>query len=284
LLVGDAFMKLIHLSDTHIVPHGNTLYGLDPRARFAAAIDDINANHADAALCVITGDLAHWGEREAYNTLANIAERLGPPTVLLIGNHDDRDAFRTCFPGALRDRNGFVQGIRVTEAATLVFLDTHDGTTHAGRYCAERQAWLQETLSSIEGDIILFMHHPPLEIGISSMDPICLADRAEFANTIRPHASRIRHIFMGHVHRTISGHWMGIPYTIVRGTNHQVAPEFGPRGEDIIGSHEPPTYAVALIGTDSIAVHICEYLDRSPRFPLRAQEVHDRTYPLTFRL
>jgi 3',5'-cyclic-AMP phosphodiesterase len=104
--------------------------------------------------------------------------------------------------------------------------------------------------------------------------------RREF---ITLHARRIRYIFMGHVHRTISGHWLGIPYTIVRGTNHQVAPDFTRRGGDIIGSHEPPIYAVALLEKDCIVVHVCEYLDHSPRFPLRAHEIDSGTYPLTLR-
>jgi len=36
-------MKLIHITDTHLVGPGLRLYGLDPSARLNAAIADINA-------------------------------------------------------------------------------------------------------------------------------------------------------------------------------------------------------------------------------------------------
>ncbi len=37
-------MKLIQITDTHLVPPGERLYGLDPRARLEACIADVNAS------------------------------------------------------------------------------------------------------------------------------------------------------------------------------------------------------------------------------------------------
>ncbi len=55
-------MKLIHITDTHFVARGLKLYGLDPHARLAAAVADVNALHRDAELAIVTGDVTHWGE------------------------------------------------------------------------------------------------------------------------------------------------------------------------------------------------------------------------------
>ena len=38
-------MKLIHLTDPHMVPKGRKLFGRDPRVVLDAAIADINAHH-----------------------------------------------------------------------------------------------------------------------------------------------------------------------------------------------------------------------------------------------
>jgi 3',5'-cyclic-AMP phosphodiesterase len=61
--------KFIHITDTHFVPPGNLLYGLNPLDRFAMCVADVNRNHADAAFAVITGDLAHKGQPEALSLL-----------------------------------------------------------------------------------------------------------------------------------------------------------------------------------------------------------------------
>ncbi|MCA1953346.1 MAG: metallophosphoesterase, partial [Hyphomicrobiales bacterium] len=96
-------MKLIHLTDTHLVLPGQMLYGLDPAARLAAAIADINAQHADADLCVVTGDLTHWGEPEAYALFRERMADLRVPHVAMVGNHDRREACLAALPTAPQD-------------------------------------------------------------------------------------------------------------------------------------------------------------------------------------
>ncbi|MGU3494367.1 phosphodiesterase [Xanthobacteraceae bacterium A53D] len=273
-------MKIVHVSDTHIVPAPSLLYGLDPRANLRAAFADINAHHADADVCVITGDLTHWGEAEAYDALGEILPELKLPTVLMIGNHDDRARFQARFPDAPRDADGFVQGTMTTPQGTLVFLDTNDGTTHAGLYCEKRLAWLKRTLEAIEGDIFLFAHHPPFPVGIQAMDAIALQQPERLAEVLRPHAGRIRHIFFGHLHRPISGNWLGIPFSVLRSQNHQVAMELNPTGREVIGAWEAPAYAVALVSPDAVVVHNCEYLEPAGRFALNPDENLGRGYAL----
>ena len=62
-------MKIIHISDIHLTIPGEEMGGLDPHARLTQALADVTANHPDATRIVITGDLAHWGERAAYEAL-----------------------------------------------------------------------------------------------------------------------------------------------------------------------------------------------------------------------
>ena len=119
-------MKLVVLSDIHLVPAGAQLYGLDPAARFARAVDIINRDHRDIAFVVIAGDLVHSGDCTAYEVLRSILKRLHAPAILLIGNHDRRAPFRAVFANADDDGNGFVQSVRTLDAATLITIDTLD--------------------------------------------------------------------------------------------------------------------------------------------------------------
>ena len=274
-------MKLIHLTDTHLVEPGLRLYGLDPKARLDAAIADINRHHSDAALAIITGDLTHWGEVGAYRSFLHSMNGLRVPYVVLVGNHDRRAACLDVLAAAPRDAHGFVQGWRDTLCGRLLFLDTLDEQSHAGQMCAQRLAWTARALAEAPANrpIYLFMHHPPFAVGVHVMDRIALAERAAFTEVIGPYRQRIRHLFFGHVHRPISGSWMGIPFSTLRGTNHQVWFDLSPDAPHLT-SHEPPSYAVVLIGEDTVVVHNHDFLDRSPRFPFSIPAMEERAYAL----
>ena len=91
-------MKFVHITDTHLVPPGESLCGLEPSARLAKAIETVNRSDGDAAFAVITGDLSYHGMEPAYRTLRHILGDLAMPHHLLIGNHDDRESFKRIFP------------------------------------------------------------------------------------------------------------------------------------------------------------------------------------------
>jgi 3',5'-cyclic-AMP phosphodiesterase len=277
-------LKFIHLTDTHLARPGLKLYGLDPRARLDAAIADINAHHADAAFAVVTGDLTHWGEPEAYANFAEAMDALKLPYIAMVGNHDRRVACLDGLKAAPRDPNGFVQGTRQTPHGLFVFLDTLDETSHAGEMCGKRLGWLAETLAAAPTDMpfLIFMHHPPFPVGVHAMDEIALKQASEFAEVIAPYRARIRHLFFGHVHRPISGSYGTIPFSTLRGTNHQVWFELDPTAPHL-ASHEPPAYGVVLVEPDTLVVHSHDFLDTSLRFPFAAPDgMDDRDYALNF--
>ena len=256
--------KLIQVSDLHFVPPGTLLLGLDPRARLEAAIADINTHHRDAELCLFTGDLADHGAPEAYDALRETLAALRVPYRLMIGNHDNRGNFQSAFPEALRDEHGFVQSVVATGAGNIILLDTHDPGQHSGRICAKRQAWLEARLAEATGrPVYLFMHHPPLDIGIPSLDLIGLVDKQGFAQALKgAGAGRIRHIFFGHVHRPVSGSWRGIPYAALRSLVHQVPFDLVTE-EPVPYDHAPPAYNVILLDGENTVVHHHEFLDTS---------------------
>lgn len=274
-------MKLIHLTDTHLVQPSLKLYGLDPQARLAAAVADINAHHADAALAVVTGDLTHWGEPEAYAAFRAVMDTLALPYVVLLGNHDKRATALASLPVAPQDSNGFVQGYRDTPQGRFIFLDTLDDSSHAGQLCPKRLAWIEATLEGTGPDqpIFFFMHHPPFEVGVHDMDRIALAERDAFRDVIEPYRGRIRHLFFGHVHRPINGNWNGISFSTLRGTSHQVWFDLS-KDCAHLASHEPPAYGVVLISKHSVVVHAHDFLDQSPRFLFSKPGTDDRTYQL----
>ncbi|MGI9480735.1 MAG: phosphodiesterase [Hyphomicrobiales bacterium] len=253
-------MKIIHITDPHLVAPGERLWGLDTFARFNACLDDVAKWHSDAEFCFISGDLTDRGNGQTY---PQIAERLASfplRTVLMIGNHDSRENFLDAFPDAPRDENGFVQEVLDTAHGRFLFLDTvSEPGNSAGWYCADRRAWFAAQLEAAPGEVYIAMHHPPFDIGISYMDRIKLEDHEAFADIAIP-SGKVRHIFFGHVHRAVFGTWRGIAYSALPGINHQV-----PLHRDAVGSwysDEPPMYAIITLGDEQTLIHYDGFYDR----------------------
>ncbi len=262
----------IHLTDLHLRPEGQILYGLDPGARLRAAVADMARRHgpgsaAPAAFAVITGDLAHDGYAGAYALLRDALQALPFPAHLLLGNHDDRDAFRAAFPAAPVDAAGFVQQAVATPAGRFLMLDTQEPGEAGGRLCPRRLGWLADRLAESGEAVFLFLHHPPYRSFMPGMDRSMLAEPEALWAVVAPHRARVRHIFHGHTHRPIAGSWHGVPISSLRGTSHQVALEFRDTGR-VPGSQEPAAYAYVRITPESVVVHAHDFLDATAGFNL----------------
>ena len=271
-------MKLIHITDTHFVPRGKTLFGGDPLKNLERCVADINLHHADAEVCVLTGDLTHWAEPEAYEALRECLDPLITPLRVIIGNHDVRNEMFRWFPEQPLDENGFYQSAEDFSAGRFLFLDTHEPGKHEGHYCEKRLDWLERQLAdSGKSSLFLFMHHPPFDIRHPTLDRIGLVAKEAFTRTVRPHCGRIRHLFFGHIHRPLSGHWLGISMSSLRGINHQVWLDFE-ETENLPYSFEPPAYSVVLIGKEELIVHTHDFMDKSPKFNPHTCKVRDWAY------
>ena len=62
-------MKIIQVTDTHLMPRGTELNGLNPNERLESCIASITEHHSDAEFCIITGDLTDRGDPDAPITI-----------------------------------------------------------------------------------------------------------------------------------------------------------------------------------------------------------------------
>ncbi len=258
-------MKFIHLTDPHMTTSGS-LFSLDIDDRLRRAVASINRHHGDAALCMVTGDMTNWGEPGAYTRCREILDGLSMPWHPLMGNHDIRENYMAGFPDALRDRNGFAQYVLETDTEPFIALDTMHEGTHAGYLDAARLDWLDATLAKVApaGGYFLFMHHAPMVTGLRELDAIRLQNADALEAMFERHAPP-RHLFFGHMHRPCHGNWRGMSFSTLKSTCHQVYPDF--TGETALtASKELPSYAVVLLGSDSVVVHDISYLEEDLAF------------------
>ncbi|MHC1550647.1 phosphodiesterase [Phyllobacterium sp. K27] len=256
-------MKIIQVTDLHLVKPGELLCGLDPLNRLERCIDNINAHHPNADLVIFTGDLSDTGGEDTYQALAHELKKLVVPYRLMLGNHDDRELFLKAFPSVV-PQDGFVQSVVDTHEGRLILLDTLETGKTEGRLDGTRLAWLKQQLDAAKAEpVYIFTHHPPFPIHMPHLDPIGLIEADAVFALLKEHGN-VRHVFAGHAHRPVAGSWRGIPVSVLRGTNHQTALGFAP--DRVAVTHEPPAYGVIFIDRETVIVHAHDFLDTSAAY------------------
>ncbi|MEM9348690.1 MAG: metallophosphoesterase [Pseudomonadota bacterium] len=212
--------KLIWLSDLHF-DASDTVYGFDTESRLLAAIDYVNERYSNAAACIISGDLVDRGTRADYKKLSLLLAALKVPVLPLAGNHDDRVLLREHLSLPATAMTNFIQYHVDLEQFALLCLDSQRTGSDAGTICNDRGGWLEEQLASLKDrSVIIFMHHPPMELGLPMQDETCLENGAAFLRLISKHGN-VRLLCCGHVHRPASGVVANMPFATLRSAMYQ---------------------------------------------------------------
>lgn len=254
-------LKLVIMSDLHLVPQGEVSNTLDTAARLAAAVDSVNTDHADADMCILAGDLADLGEAAAYDRLREIIAPLTMDTHLMLGNHDDRRVFLQVLGDTHADENGHVQKVIDLKGHRIILLDSTEPGVVSGVLCAARLAWLQARLDEAQDrPVIVVVHHHAMPLSMP-VDTIILQDAAAFLDVLRSHPD-VRQVIAGHVHITTTGVWKGVPFTTLAGGHYSVSVNLPGHTSPQARLEGPGQYAVVLADADTCVVHFENFLDR----------------------
>ena len=230
---------VVHLSDTHFVAGGAGLYGgsVDSETHLRQLFSELDVSGARPEAIIITGDLADAGDPIAYEELKAIVEpaalRYGATVIWVMGNHDDRGAFRATLLGqhpsaAPVDRVHWIGGLRV------IALDSTVPGHHYGEISGTQLDWLAEELASpAPHGTILAMHHPPIPSVLDLAVLVELRDQASLAEVLQ--GSDVRSIIAGHLHYSTSSTFAGIPVSVASATCYTQdlnVPVGGTRGRD----------------------------------------------------
>ncbi len=229
---------LLHLSDTHLLAGDARLYDrVDSERHLRDLFDQVEASDGRPEAIVFTGDLADKGEPEAYDRLRAIvepaADRLGAEVIWVMGNHDERAAFRSRLLGEVGttrpiDRVYDVSGLRV------ITLDSSVPGHHFGEVTPAQLDWLAEELAvSAPHGTLLAMHHPPLPSVLDLAVLVELRNQAGLAEVLD--GSDVRGILAGHLHYSSTGTFAGIPVSVASATCYTqdlAVPAGGTRGRD----------------------------------------------------
>jgi Icc protein len=205
---------------------------------------------------VVTGDHSHDDLPETYAAIRELLEPLLDRLWPLPGNHDDRATLRSAF----RERIGGGGSDRITFAFRagqwlVVGLDTQVPGAVGGRLGADQIDWIREQLAEQDATAVaLFMHHPPVDVGVAWLDRIGLEDAEEFRQLLAEDG-RIRLVCCGHVHHESSHRVASAEIVTAPSTGVQ----FNPVDEEPRFVAAPPGYRVVELrdgGYDTRVVRV----------------------------
>jgi Icc protein len=212
---------LVHISDTHLRAGGAKLYDvLDSEQRLAEALFELEGMRLGVDALVFTGDLADFGEPEAYQAIKELvdtsAQRMGAEVIWVMGNHDNRSAFRAHILGE-EPSSAPVDLVHDLGGLRIISLDTTIPGFHHGDVTAEQLQWLAETLAiPAEHGTILAMHHPPIPMIKAVVASVELTGQRELADVLR--GTDVRAILSGHLHYSSHSTFAGIPVSVASAT------------------------------------------------------------------
>lgn len=221
-------MLLAQISDLHIKHPGGLAYRrVDTAAYLARCVAALNALDPRPDAVILTGDLVDQGSPEQYAHLKTLLAPLAMPYLLVVGNHDARDALRAAFPerDELRRGGEFVQYALDVGPLRVIALDSMVPGQSAGTLCESRLDWLAAQLDAARGKpVVVALHHPPFSCGIGHMDALRLdpaaSNRLEALIARHPNVERV---ICGHVHRPMFMRFGGTVAYAVASPAHQVA-------------------------------------------------------------
>lgn len=248
---------IAHVSDTHLLHGGAPLGGVadtvDALERSAAQLARLG-HRLDAV--IVTGDVADLGEPDAYrlvrDALEPLAEATGASLVWVMGNHDERSAFRSELLGEPPSDEP-VHHVAMIGGLRVIVLDTSVAGFHHGALDAAALAWLDAALAEAAPEgTILAMHHAPIATPLALMDILELRGQAELADIVR--GRDVRLILGGHLHYATNGSFAGIPVSVAGATAYTMDLSAPPR--ELVGVDGGRSFTLVHLFDDDIVTSV----------------------------
>jgi 3',5'-cyclic AMP phosphodiesterase CpdA len=246
------------LSDFHARAPGVKAYGIDTNTMVERAIGAVLAMDPAPDCVLVSGDLTDCGIEAEYEIVLSNLRRLPMPVYVIPGNHDLRGPLVKVLSKDYDylPRTGFINYVVDAFPLRLIALDSVTEGKTAGRFCAERLAWLRAALERGKGKPTLIMiHHPPFAVAVHGMDTLGLEDAAALEAIMRQFPE-VERVVCGHYHRPITVRFGGTVGVVVPSVAHQVALDLRP-GTSNRFIMEPPSFAVHTWRPDSgVVTHL----------------------------
>ncbi|OYN89030.1 metallophosphoesterase family protein [Parenemella sanctibonifatiensis] len=187
-------MRILHLSDTHLLANRGRHHGRDT----TAALEEMLAGcERDVDVVIHTGDVSEDGSAQAYRKVHDLVQGWAGevPVLWAVGNHDDG-------PTMAAELHVPLGAIAVHRVAgfRIIMIDSHRPGLVGGVVGAEQLGQLRQELSDRPGEpTVLALHHPPVDPLTRLQRGIRLHDHEALWELIGDFED-VRMVLAGHLH------------------------------------------------------------------------------------
>jgi 3',5'-cyclic-AMP phosphodiesterase len=198
--------RLAQITDLHMEDFLASNHGIDSKSSVSAVLDRVVERGISEI--VLTGDL---GDPRSHRWLFDQIRGRQLQFSVILGNHDERSDFEGFdFIRPLLKPDGLYFS-KAVSGLECFFLDSS-----AGEVSGRQRDWLEEKLGRSKEDCVIFIHHPVLDCGETTMDRLYPLKNRDGLRNLLSQSERKITIFCGHYHNE---------YETVEGTVRQyVAP------------------------------------------------------------
>ncbi|MGO3327166.1 metallophosphoesterase [Gordonia sp. (in: high G+C Gram-positive bacteria)] len=228
----------------------------DRRNRIAGVLDYLRDRCGGAAnidALLVSGDLTDEGSVDQYREAANTLVT-GIRTLTLLGNHDDRAAYRSVSrPDDDSDAYAPINTALLLDGLLILALDSSIPGRNDGALSEATLAWASDRIAAA-GDVgvLVAFHHPPTAVGMPFMDSIAQTDPAGLEAFVRSH-SQIIGLVCGHIHSPSAGVFAGVPVMTAPGVSSTLNLPF--EGDDVVNDTQPAGIAFHIIEGRRLTTH-----------------------------
>ncbi len=224
--------SLVQITDTHILPPGELLYGdMDTATHLREVVGQINRMRPKPDMVLITGDLVENSDEASYQHFIDLIKPLEIPAYVIPGNHDNPQMMLEVFadtPYFPASDDTFQYEIEIPSFRILALNSYSDGN-ELPELDDQRLSWLQNQLSRSDKPVLIAIHHPPMTTGIEFIDMGGSEWFQGFKSVLAGHP-QVKLVICGHCHADLCGRIGQVPVHMASATSHQL---IAARGMDI---------------------------------------------------
>lgn len=227
----EEIVRLVQLTDCHLgLDCEFNLAGVNTHDTFSKVLSAVRVNRP-SSYTFVTGDIACEGAEASYQLFSKMMKSNQLDYGWLPGNHDDFQQMQKTIP------QSFVKAKEFGEWVVISLVSSVPGKVN-GELSAYELQELSDLLEQYKDQfILLFVHHPPVDIQCQWLDEQRISNSEKLNEVISVH-KKVKAIFTGHVHQESETNWFGIPVFTTPSTCFQ----FTSHSDTFDISNQPPGY------------------------------------------